>query len=367
MVTNKQGIVHQFFLTNLWGENMHTYNQPTPGFDGPYRFNDDGVRSTASIERCARSAELEQETGYAYYGARYYDNQLSIWLSVDLLAHKYPRVSGYVFSNNNPLAFVDPDGNENIVVVGSQNAAGAGNKLMFVNQGIRAMREWSESSSQSAESRTMVLFTGGYTEDQIARIRSSVEGYGGSLVTVNSVDEMTSYINSKSTSCADLSDDRLSDKVTDMEMYSHGVPGAVEFGYGTENADKYRLDGSNVRDLNSGSFNGTESNISSFACRTAMGTNFSVVGSTFFIDREGSLAQGISNATGASVMAFPVRTDYQFTLGTWSERRFGIPNAAPEMQTIDGAVFTPHGAAHPVQPGSTPFGVYQGELFFSPQ
>ena len=27
--------------------------------------------------------EVDEETGLAYYGARYYDNQLSMWLSVD--------------------------------------------------------------------------------------------------------------------------------------------------------------------------------------------------------------------------------------------------------------------------------------------
>ncbi|TNE27608.1 MAG: RHS repeat-associated core domain-containing protein [Bacteroidetes bacterium] len=95
MVTNKQGIVHQFFLTNPWGENMHTYNQPTPGFDSPYRFN---------------GKELDQETGLAYYGARYYDNQLSMWLSVDPMTAKYPSMSPYNFSGNNPIVFVDPNG-----------------------------------------------------------------------------------------------------------------------------------------------------------------------------------------------------------------------------------------------------------------
>ncbi|MDA9963963.1 hypothetical protein OAP05_03345 [Schleiferiaceae bacterium] len=37
--------------------------------------------------------ELDEETGLAYYGARYYDNQLSMWLSVDPLAHEYRSLS----------------------------------------------------------------------------------------------------------------------------------------------------------------------------------------------------------------------------------------------------------------------------------
>jgi RHS repeat-associated protein len=54
--------------------------------------------------------EVDEETGLAYYGARYYDNQLSMWLSVDPLAGKYPSYSPYVFTVNNPVKYIDPDG-----------------------------------------------------------------------------------------------------------------------------------------------------------------------------------------------------------------------------------------------------------------
>ncbi|GGH69916.1 RHS repeat-associated core domain-containing protein [Phaeocystidibacter marisrubri] len=53
---------------------------------------------------------MDQETGYAYYGARYYDSQISQWLSVDRLADKYPHSSPYVFSGNNPVRYIDPNG-----------------------------------------------------------------------------------------------------------------------------------------------------------------------------------------------------------------------------------------------------------------
>ncbi|GGH70092.1 RHS repeat domain-containing protein [Phaeocystidibacter marisrubri] len=115
MVTNDEGVVHQFFLTNAWGEELHTYNNAnTSSFNSEYRFNDDGVRSAASIERCARSAELDEETGLAYYGARYYDNKISMWLSVDPLAmSEHNRtMSPYQFTDNNPINLVDPDGRE---------------------------------------------------------------------------------------------------------------------------------------------------------------------------------------------------------------------------------------------------------------
>ncbi len=55
--------------------------------------------------------EYDQETGNYYYGARYYDPKLSIWLSVDPLAEQFPAWSPYNFSLNNPINLVDPDGN----------------------------------------------------------------------------------------------------------------------------------------------------------------------------------------------------------------------------------------------------------------
>ncbi|MDL2308440.1 RHS repeat-associated core domain-containing protein [Bacteroidales bacterium OttesenSCG-928-B11] len=54
--------------------------------------------------------EKDEETGYGYFGARYYDSDLSIWLSVDPLASKYPGWSPYVYCANNPIKLVDPDG-----------------------------------------------------------------------------------------------------------------------------------------------------------------------------------------------------------------------------------------------------------------
>ena len=47
---------------------------------------------------------------HQWYGARYYDPKISVWLSVDPLAHEYPSLSSYVFSGNSPLNIIDPDG-----------------------------------------------------------------------------------------------------------------------------------------------------------------------------------------------------------------------------------------------------------------
>ena len=41
---------------------------------------------------------------------RHYHSDLSIWLSVDPMADKYPGVSPYTYCANNPVRLVDPDG-----------------------------------------------------------------------------------------------------------------------------------------------------------------------------------------------------------------------------------------------------------------
>ncbi len=56
--------------------------------------------------------ELDEETGLYYYGARYYMPQESRWLSVDPLAEKYTGFSPYSYTLNNPIVYVDPDGED---------------------------------------------------------------------------------------------------------------------------------------------------------------------------------------------------------------------------------------------------------------
>ena len=42
--------------------------------------------------------ELDEATQMYYYGTRYYDPRISIFVSVDPLAEKYPHVGGYVYT-----------------------------------------------------------------------------------------------------------------------------------------------------------------------------------------------------------------------------------------------------------------------------
>src|SRR5690606_35148535 len=56
--------------------------------------------------------ERDTETGYDYFGARYYDSRIGRWLQVDPLAEKYPWISPFSYTLNNPVRLIDPDGKQ---------------------------------------------------------------------------------------------------------------------------------------------------------------------------------------------------------------------------------------------------------------
>ncbi|MBL6445373.1 hypothetical protein JMN32_03585 [Fulvivirga sp. 29W222] len=92
-VTDASGEVYQHLEYFAFGETFveeHSNTHRTP-----YLFN---------------GKELDDETGLYYFGARYYDPQVSIWLSSDPLADLAPNWSPYIYTFNNPLKLKDPNG-----------------------------------------------------------------------------------------------------------------------------------------------------------------------------------------------------------------------------------------------------------------
>ena len=66
-----------------------------------------------SSHRSFNGKEKDSESGFHYYGARYYWSEvLTGWLSVDPMADKYPGVSPYAYCVWNPVKLVDPDGED---------------------------------------------------------------------------------------------------------------------------------------------------------------------------------------------------------------------------------------------------------------
>jgi RHS repeat-associated protein len=92
-ITNLLGEVSQHMEYFAFGEIFVEEHRSSN--NSPYKFN---------------SKELDEETGWYYYGARYYDPKISVWLSVDPLHEKYPGWSPYSYTLQNPINWTDPDG-----------------------------------------------------------------------------------------------------------------------------------------------------------------------------------------------------------------------------------------------------------------
>jgi len=94
-ITNLDGEVAQHIEYVPFGEVFIEERNNT--WNTPYLFN---------------AKEFDEETGMYYYGARYYEPRLSLWISVDPKASKMPSWSPYSAFFNNSIRFIDPDGHD---------------------------------------------------------------------------------------------------------------------------------------------------------------------------------------------------------------------------------------------------------------
>ncbi|MBF1508351.1 MAG: RHS repeat-associated core domain-containing protein, partial [Prevotella pallens] len=77
-ITDAKANITQFDAYLPYGELL--VDEHSSSEDMPYKFN---------------GKELDEETGLYYYGARYMDPKISMWLGVDPLMEKYPEISPY--------------------------------------------------------------------------------------------------------------------------------------------------------------------------------------------------------------------------------------------------------------------------------
>ncbi len=111
-LTDTNGIETQQLVYLPFGEDWIDMKYNTSQYDTPYKFNgkekDEELRSNREYNNI--NNKYHEQTGYNNYGARYYYDWASIWLSVDPMSDKYPHVTSYNYCANNPVMLVDPDG-----------------------------------------------------------------------------------------------------------------------------------------------------------------------------------------------------------------------------------------------------------------
>jgi len=73
----------------------------------------------------AQELEEELDDEWYYFGARYYDPELRIFNQVDPQYDSYPSLSSYLYCANNPMTYIDKDGEFIWLVLGALAGAGA--------------------------------------------------------------------------------------------------------------------------------------------------------------------------------------------------------------------------------------------------
>ena len=99
-ITNKEGTPIEYIHYMPYGELW--YDWQASSYNERFKFT---------------GKERDTETGYDYFGARFYLSLLGIWLSPDPLLDKYPSISSYAYCKWNPVKNLDPDGKR--IVVGT--------------------------------------------------------------------------------------------------------------------------------------------------------------------------------------------------------------------------------------------------------
>ena len=93
-ITSDRGLAVQYIHYMPYGELW--VNQQASQYDERFKFT---------------GKERDTETGYDYFGARYYCSTFDHWTSPDLLSDEQPHITPYAYCNWNPVKNVDPDGN----------------------------------------------------------------------------------------------------------------------------------------------------------------------------------------------------------------------------------------------------------------
>ena len=97
VTVDAQGVVKGYDDYDPWGMVLEGRSSNTANVNDKYKFT---------------GKERDVETGYDYFGARYYDSRIGRWMSVDPMQEKYPGWSPYNYTCNNPLVYVDATGND---------------------------------------------------------------------------------------------------------------------------------------------------------------------------------------------------------------------------------------------------------------
>ena len=162
------------------------------------------------------------------FGARIYDSRLGRWLAIDPKSAMYAGYSAYHFGYCNPIIVVDPNGEENIVIVGNQGSDPKSDTWQrknikqrhFLEAGLNEALNQKTNNTQNGEMTTMVVYSGNYTQQELDYYKGRATKAGVNFITVSTTDEIVNYVNDKNTT--GTTNSRDNDLITDFAFVGHG-------------------------------------------------------------------------------------------------------------------------------------------------
>ena len=163
------------------------------------------------------------------FGARNYDPALGRWMNLDPLAEKYAHFTPYHYVYNNPTNFMDPDGEEGIVVSGQPGDHK--NKQHFLANGYAKALAAQGKVQDKNEKVTWIVYndgseSAGHSPAQLKEYRKKAEKAGINFKVVDKVDDIVDYINNKNGG-----DSRKKDRISSFYYVGHATPGDLDVGY----------------------------------------------------------------------------------------------------------------------------------------
>ena len=111
------------------------------------------------------------------YGARQYYSILGRWDRVDPLAEKYYSVSPYMYCNNNPIKYIDPDGRDGLISIYGNNITISANVYLYGKGATKSVLQQMQSDVNKVWGKNYSIEHNGTTYNVTFNINMSL--YGG--------------------------------------------------------------------------------------------------------------------------------------------------------------------------------------------
>ena len=149
IVKTSNGYEPQYYLTDHLGSTRMIVNKDGKTVEATFDYTPFGVQivnsqmPTNSTEYRFSGKELQNISDYEIYdfGARQYFPKYAIWGSVDPLAGSFANVSPFAYCSNNPVLFVDPDGERAKVSIDAKNQRVVISANIYINSNKYSDRE----------------------------------------------------------------------------------------------------------------------------------------------------------------------------------------------------------------------------------